>query len=379
MDDRTVQQDDLPLAVAGDTGFLLGSRSFEALSLSTGEVLARFDPDSPSEFPEIDPQRQEHIVEESEAVPLVLDIDGRQRFVVFYWSIVPGDGLQAEREVIEIMTVSADDLSVQTIDVPETASDRASQFTVAGAHGTTAVLAFDRSSVAVDVVSGEVLWRSDDTAAEAVNGGIVVGSRYDADLEEEFGDGAVARQTLRGLDVDGGDIVWEYGKDGSVRNDGSNALVVTADRIFLREEANPFDLEDGASLHVLDATSGELIVEHSIDVEQCVFDGQHHVACSLPSNATLYGPQNTFGLDAATGEVLWQLTEDEAAGTLAAEVVTAWHGAVYGRSANGALVLDAATGDVLHSDPGMVPLYVDDRLGIGAGEDKQLTVAPAVE
>ena len=47
-------------------------------------------------------------------------------------------------------------------------------------------------------------------------------------------------------------------------------------------------------------------------------------------------------------------------------MTTAWHGAVYGTTVNGPLVLDARTGADRDTRPGAAPVLVNAYLGLGA-------------
>lgn len=62
--------------------------------------------------------------------------------------------------------------------------------------------------------------------------------------------------------------------------------------------------------------------------------------CSTPGQDST---ATATALDSTTGRLLWQLP-DKASGRIAPSVTAIWHGAVYGSTENGAVVLDARTG-----------------------------------
>ena len=76
------------------------------------------------------------------------------------------------------------------------------------------------------------------------------------------------------------------------------------------------------------------------------------------------GPNRTFALDAVSAQLLWSLP---AAGRVPPQVSTAWHGAVYGTTVNGPVVVDARTGRDRNPAPGAAPVVVDGYLGSGPG------------
>jgi hypothetical protein len=76
------------------------------------------------------------------------------------------------------------------------------------------------------------------------------------------------------------------------------------------------------------------------------------------------GPNHTFALTADSAAPLWSLP---AAGRVPPQVSTAWHGAVYGTTVNGPVVVDARTGRDRNPAPGATPAVVDAYLGVGAG------------
>jgi hypothetical protein len=61
------------------------------------------------------------------------------------------------------------------------------------------------------------------------------------------------------------------------------------------------------------------------------------------------------------------------------DVRVAWHGALYGHTTNGPIVLDARAGTDLEAQPGLIPFLVSARYAIGDTELQypETVIAPA--
>lgn len=92
---------------------------------------------------------------------------------------------------------------------------------------------------------------------------------------------------------------------------------------------------------------------------QCVYDEVSTVVCSGDDSTD----PDVFALDALSGKALWQLP-DTATNRMAPAVATAWHGAVYGTTTNGPVILDARTGADRTDTPGAAPALVDGYVGL---------------
>lgn len=224
-----------------------------------------------------------------------------------------------------------------------------------------------RASLAVDLDTRRVLWVADGVDAGAVldgrapdgeplpgavvpprsQGATVVG----AAVPPGGGPGYTASSVV-GLDVLTG--VRRF-----VADDGATALTVT--------RSGPSSVVIGgrragnaqAFLAVLaaDGTArGDVALGTASSAPRCVWDEADLTVCS--------GPNRTFALDADSARLLWSLP---AAGRVPPQVTTAWHGAVYGTTVNGPVVVDARTGRDRTPAPGAAPLVVDGYLGVGTG------------
>jgi hypothetical protein len=224
-----------------------------------------------------------------------------------------------------------------------------------------------RASLAVDLDTRRVLWVADGVAAGAVldgrapdgeplpgavvpagsQGATVVGAAVPAG-----GGSGYSPSSVVGLDV-------LTGARRFVADAGDTALTVT--------RAGPSSAAVGgrragsakAFLTVLaaDGTArAEVDLGTAGSAPRCVWDEATVTVCS--------GPTRTFALDAVSAGLLWSLP---AAGRVPPQVSTAWHGAVYGTTVNGPVVVDARTGEDRNPVPGAAPVIVDAYLGVGTG------------
>ncbi|WP_018334204.1 hypothetical protein [Actinomycetospora chiangmaiensis] len=221
-----------------------------------------------------------------------------------------------------------------------------------------------RSSVAVDLDARRVLWVADGVLAGAVLDGrapdgtpvagttpvgapVVVGAAV-----PPGGGTGYSPSSVVGLDVLTGARRWSS-------DDGSTALSVHRAGPSTVTVAGRRATSARAFLTVYDAEGGS---RNAVDLgtatapPECTWDEAATAVCS--------GSNRTFALDAPTGAVLWSLP---AAGRVAPAVTTAWHGAVYGTTVNGPVVVDARTGRDRNPAPGAAPVVVDAYLGVGTG------------
>ena len=133
-----------------------------------------------------------------------------------------------------------------------------------------------------------------------------------------------------------------------------------------------------ASLRFVDARGAEVRtvdVGSSYTPPRCVWDEAATTVCG--------GDTRVFAVDATTAAPLWELP-DAGANRVAPRLTTAWHGAVYGTTVNGPVVLDARTGADRDTRPGAAPVLVNAYLGLGAeasgvaGFGGGATITPAV-
>lgn len=231
-----------------------------------------------------------------------------------------------------------------------------------------------RASLAVDLGERRVLWVADGVLAGAVldgevpdevtgraGGGSLPGAQAPADTRAATvvgvavpagGGSGYTPSSVVGLDV-------RSGARRFVADAGATALTVS--------RAGPWSAVVGgraagnarAFLAVLGADGSarpRIDLGTASVAPRCVWDEATVTVCS--------GPNRTFALDAVTARPLWSLPT---AGRVPPRVSTAWHGAVYGTTVNGPVVVDGRTGQDRDPAPGAAPVVVNRYLGVGPG------------
>jgi hypothetical protein len=224
-----------------------------------------------------------------------------------------------------------------------------------------------RASLAIDLDTRRVLWVADGVAAGAVldgrapdgeplagavvpagaGGATVVGSAVPAG-----GGSGYSPSSVVGLDV-------LTGARRFVADVGDTALTVTRAGPSSAVVGGRRSGDAKAFLTVLGADGAarpEIDLGTAGSAPRCVWDEATVTVCS--------GPNRAFALDAVSGGLLWSLP---AGGRVPPQVSTAYHGAVYGTTVNGPVVVDARTGRDRNPAPGAAPVVVDAYLGVGTG------------
>ncbi|PRY59181.1 PQQ-binding-like beta-propeller repeat protein [Glycomyces artemisiae] len=288
-------------------------------------------------------------------------------------------GTTAPGILLELVAADTDTREIvwtAQVDLAEYDPDYEMDVRVIGADATTAILAATGGSassddntqtIAVDMATRETRWRQDHFTPHLYMEGTVLGceTNPDADLDET----AFSYKALNGAtgieawNVPDRDCGWSY-----AAAPGIAAVTFPETYVWFSGE-----VEYAESFHLLDVASGEAIkVYEEYTAYGCLFDGEAVLVCGGWSYDT--GTQ-VVGYDAQTGEVAWSLPDS---GRIAPAVTAVWHGAVYGSTENGAVVLDAATGADIEVEPGMAPYIVNEYLGVGMTESGQVFTQPAV-
>jgi hypothetical protein len=292
--------------------------------------------------------------------PPVLSADGETVAVAVPVS-EPGKGTTPGHEAISVLAVDADSGKEQwatTVDVAE-------EMGYSGEGATTSVVAVtddavvvtyhndDSTTAAIDPSTQEVLWQRDSYLGEVVVGDVVVGM-----------DGAVAENSsmnqATGLDLTTGDQRWVT----ATQSSGVDVVPASEDLVVI----DRIDYGSGdPSLYFVEPGTGEVTKRYDAEggfgasaFGPCQYDQRSVVVCISFDQLTAY--------DATDGSELWALP-DETANRVAPSVTTVWHGALYGTTENGPVVLDAATGEDRETDPGLAPHWVSEYAGIGLDDD----------
>ncbi|MFJ6722240.1 PQQ-binding-like beta-propeller repeat protein [Streptomyces sp. NPDC091259] len=265
-----------------------------------------------------------------------------------------GVGTQAPRTSTELVAADAatGKLAWRTsVPVPDWTKDVSGRLAVSvvGTAGNVAVFTITHEDVvyaastsyAVDLTTHRVLWSRDMLKASAIAGGVVVGEERKFPTDDY--------STAVGYDLASGAERWRgeelYAVD--MQPAGPNLVFLTA------RSKSDYRL---TYRRFLDPATGA-VKQNGLPPggPRCDHDGAAAVVC--------FGGDHVVGFDATTGATLWQLP-DNAAGRIAPQVTSVWHGRVYAKTGNGTVALDARTGADMPTQPGIAPDLVNGYTGI---------------
>jgi outer membrane protein assembly factor BamB len=352
-----------PVALAGTTAFVTTGTSTVVVDTTSGHVIGHIA--AVHSVPK--PPGQDQAFAGGAAPPALIEpLQGRQTALVGYVAEIPGHGTTPPALALEVdaLDTSAHRLWTLTTALPGQPSDLTSTPGPAfvGAFGKTIVVAEGDSedgylSEAIDLGTRRRIWQNRSFLADATVGGAVIGT-IDTSSPSSQGANATLIGTgvhLASLDIRTGRTVWQQRQtvtDAQVQSGGPRALF----------EARDYSGND--VIELLDPNTGkaDVLFKRTGQVGgppwTCTFDGRSAYVCS-----DTIGAGQAFALDASTGETLWQLP-DKAQNRIAPKVTTAWHGAVFGTTRSGPVVLDARSGRDLNDTPGIAPILVDPYVGV---------------
>ncbi|HEX3733487.1 MAG TPA: PQQ-binding-like beta-propeller repeat protein [Mycobacteriales bacterium] len=290
--------------------------------------------------------------------PPLLSDDGKT-VIVAVPVTEPGAGTTPSHQAISVLAANSD------TGRPKWATKVAVSDAVSGGDGngaiTSVVAATDKAVIvtyrndkattaAINPSDQRILWQRDQYEAGTVTGDLVVG--IDANVAENS---SMVQATA--LDLVKGDQRWV----GAARS--SQVTIVPANSALVVVDRADYGSGD-ADLLFLDPKTGQQKASYFKDrafgggstLGPCQYDQRSVVVCSPFEGVTAY--------DATSGKQLWQLP-DKAANRVAPGVTAVWHGAVYGSTSNGPVILDALTGKDRSASPGAAPHWVSEYGGIG--------------
>lgn len=287
----------------------------------------------------------------------------------------PGKGTTPGHQAIAVVAV--DTKSGKTkwttkITVPETVAGTDGQgfvTTVVGVSDKAVVVNYKKGktfTVAIDPSNQRNLWTKENFDAGSVNGDVVVGA---VGIEGTSEVSAHSQTVAVGL-TDGNQRWTATPLSSSITITAANSALVVVDAKD-QKSGDP-------SLYFLDPASGAERGKYTIDGNyaiwqygECNYDEQSVLLCNSKNGELV-------AFDATTGKQLWKLP-DPAANRVAPSVTSVWHGAVYGRTQNGPLVLDAKTGQDRSTEPGIVPRFVSEYAGIAADQQGNPVAYPVLK
>lgn len=335
--------DPLPMVLEGSRGFVASVEHLEVVDLASGAVTGTLTPENePALSSELlNPLAGNNPV----TAPVRADLGGATWLVTAFAATVKGEGTTAPRHVAEILAVDAATGTQQrhaTFDdtTAVEAQGRDHPIVVGSTGGAVVVQTADVAN-AIDLASGKTLWSRPKFVAKAVAGGVVVG---------------VQDRRARALDVLTGAEKWQSPAYESltVAPGSTKVVIVTGSSTAGKQLFQLLDATSGRVLHEDSATGS---IGYIID---CVYDEAAVTVCQTDR------PSQWAGAFDDTGKWLWELPAE---GRVAPVVTGAWHGAVYGSTPNGPVVLDGRTGADRETKPGASPWLVNEYFGVAAGPD----------
>ncbi len=338
----------LPVLLDKTRAYVASVDMLEIVDVASGAVTATV---RPTHEPALSPQGQNPFVGNNPAQPPVLvELAGRRRVVTAFAATAPGQGTTPPRPVVEVVTIDADTGdSAQRFELdPGTINQNSVRPhpVVLGAHGPVVVVQVGTDALAVDLNNQRELWRRKEFTAGAVAEDVVVGTD-------------TRTPVARALAVDGGTERWHGDAARTITIKPGGPTVVTATGTTAAGKQF-FRLLDATSGRVLDESLSSGSIGYAID---CIHDGADVTVCRDAGAG-----KDWAGAFDRSGKWLWQLP-DEKANRVAPTVTAAWHGAVYGRTANGPVVLDAHTGADRETAPGVAPWLVNQYVAVASPPD----------
>ncbi|GAA4965297.1 PQQ-binding-like beta-propeller repeat protein [Actinoplanes utahensis] len=327
----------LPVLLAGARAYVASVDQLLVVDLPSGASTGAL---TPRNEPAFDTDMIDWSGRYAPTPPVLVDDGGRARVVTAFAATVRGEGTTAPRPVVEVLTVdAAGGEEVARAELPADPDADREQPAVVGAHGSTVVLRIGADTTAVDITTGKVVWKRAGFTAQAVADGLVVGENEDLTV-------------MRALDVAGGGQKWQSKPYRLVEVAPASPKVFTATGTDSAGR-EVFQLVEAASGRVLDSSVADSPIAYEVD---CVWDQASVTVCQTGR------PQQWVSAFDDTGKWLWELPAD---GRVAPRVTTAWHGAVYGTTDNGPVVLDARSGADRETRPGAAPVLVNESFGVG--------------
>lgn len=334
-----IQNEPLPMALVGTSAFVAGLDALTIVDVTDGEVRRTIQPKLP-----VGRQDRGSFTPNKPTPPVVTDLDGGPALVVPFVVNVPGQGTTAARLAVEIVAIRPDGVGLWSIQVDLRSSANLALLrdtAVVGVASGVLVLRAEGSTYGVDLRTKATVWHRPDLEAETVVGDTVVGVSTNGHGGYVAAGASVVDGTKRWADakVQSHMRVWPGGP--------TFVVAVGSDR------AAPMRILEGATGKVRHITgAGQFNIDPT-----CVYDQAAVTVCSDIDWITAF--------DAGTGDWLWQLPDKQTKRTTV-KMTTAWHGAVYGTTGNGPIVLDARTGADRELNPVIAPYVVNGYAGIAS-------------
>lgn len=269
--------------------------------------------------------------------PRVVTLGGKRVVLAAFPVTVPGEGTVPSAPAVELMAVDATTGTVAWQDVLRVPlpHDQAEAFdygmtvTVVGADDDAVTIALTgqraKGVLVADPIGHRVRWFRQNYTPITASGGVVVG--LDGDLF----------QKVIALAVADGKQKWVLPGQASMYADGQPAgpgLV----SIWFKDKSKLLEIATGKERAPWPNES---------DAYTCAYDDASVTVC--------WREEQVVAFDTATAKTLWYLPKD---GRVQPDVTAVWHGALYGTTSNGPVVIDARTGQDRDPAPAIAPEIV---------------------
>jgi hypothetical protein len=353
---RAAAADPLPLVLVGFDAVIALPDSLQVVDTRTGDVRVT--------VPVLPGPSEVQVTGTEPTTPVLATVAGRPAVVAAFQVSVPGHGTTLGHQAVELVTVAQTGyapVARARIDLPVSLADPVAlrSVQVVGADAGRLVVVVRQgsdqvpTSYVVDPVSGKVGWQLAGFEADAVVTHRVVGVLGGSG----GGTGGIdTNYRVAAVGVDDGRQVW------TVAGSPARAASVWAAGPALVATSVTDAVTGARTLSMVDVATGT--VRGSWPAEggvTCRFDERSSTVCAEAESGQAWAA----GYDAVSGRLLWQLP-DAAAGRVAPQVSTVWHGVLYGSTENGPVALDARTGADRPVSPGAVPALVNAYVGISA-------------
>jgi hypothetical protein len=282
------------------------------------------------------------------AAPAVVD----GKVYAAFESTVPGHGTTPEQPAITVVVVdAASGQTALTIQVPTPDADPAGAL---ASRGPTKVFGVSGELIAVNRGAGTFVldantkalkWQRKGFIIRGVRDDMVIGVNTEPKPDRGYDE-------VVGLRIGDGTQAWAVPETPPVAVSPAAphlVLVNTEKSVYFLSTSS------GAVRSTLPQTGGTALLGGT----WCGYDDRSMVVCK--------GLDDLYGIDPnAPSKRKW--TIKESSGREIPEISAVFHGAIYGKTSNGPIVLDAVTGADKPDSPVLIPTFVNEHVGIGQSE-----------